>query len=88
MLCVLSSQELRVNEDYSRLCRLYCIFPFIKAQNIPFVLDSDDISQVASMAGADFMQSAFAKDSKGEKQRVLSISDFNNLSDFELTYSF
>ncbi|MCX2717115.1 hypothetical protein OQH61_05130 [Helicobacter sp. MIT 21-1697] len=71
-----------------RIVRAYisCIICSLSlmAQTTPFALDSDDISQVASLAGADFMQSAFVRDSKGEKQRVLSISDFNNLSDFDI----
>ncbi len=46
------------------------------------MLNFDDISQITSLAGADLLESSFIKDSKNKK--VLMISDFNNLSDFDI----
>lgn len=62
---------------------LFCTYIYAESnKNSPFVLNFDDISQITSLAGADLLESSFIKDSKTKK--VLMISDFNNLSDFDI----
>ncbi len=62
---------------------LFCTYIYAEPnKNSPFVLNFDDISQITSLAGADLLESSFIKDSKTKK--VLMISDFNNLSDFDI----
>lgn len=71
------------------MCKRFCFLIFVLIQTLiaqestPFSLDSSDISQVASLAGADLASSSFVLDSK-DKKRVLAISDFNNVSDFDV----
>lgn len=67
----------------------FCVVVFfvfslaIAQEQTPFSLNSNDIAQVASLAGADLASSSFVLDSK-EKKRILAISDFNNVSDFDV----
>lgn len=62
---------------------LFCTYIYAEPnKNSPFVLNFDDISQITSLAGVDLLESSFIKDSKTKK--VLMISDFNNLSDFDI----
>lgn len=71
-------------------CLRFCILVFLfcthiyaqQGKNNPFTLTFDDMAQITSLAGADLLESSFTKDSKTKK--VLMISDFNNLSDFDI----
>ncbi|RDU59198.1 SEL1-like repeat protein [Helicobacter sp. MIT 14-3879] len=57
------------------------------SQTTPFHLSYENISQVSSLGAANLMESKFVQDSQtdsGTKPKVLAISDFNNLSDFDI----